>query len=195
MRNLKCIFLFAALALLAVNVSAGGAKESAPAQGSVQAAAPEADPDFTLYFVCTGNTCRSPLAENLFRDYLSQAGVKTVIKVDSYGVKVDPTDNIINLKTNIVLSQLDVDHNSYRRSKQLDAENAKGADLIICMTDGNAELARSIYPQGNIKTYAEYIGAGVPDPWGEPLENYYTAAIAIRSGFDKILEDIQSGKR
>ena len=50
-----------------------------------------------IAFVCTGNTCRSPMAEAIFRFYAKEKGLVNV-EVSSYGLRIDPNERVTSDK-------------------------------------------------------------------------------------------------
>jgi protein-tyrosine-phosphatase len=97
----------------------------------------------TLLFVCTGNTCRSPLAEAISRHHIDQGllGENADVFVASAGVgAVDgmpPTSEAL-----ATLRDMGIEYDG--RSKPLTAQMIRNADLVLCMTAGQQSAARSM---------------------------------------------------
>jgi len=135
-----------------------------------------------VVFVCSGNICRSPMAEKVFAAELERAGLAEGVRVTSAGTGGwhvgDPADG----RAAAVLRA--AGYPSDHRARQVDAE-ALGADLIVALDDthrralcdvgaSRVRLLRSFDP-----TAPE--GAEVPDP-------YYGGD----DGFDEVLAMIQA---
>jgi len=135
-----------------------------------------------VVFVCSGNICRSPIAEKVFAAELERAGLADGVRVTSAGTGGwhvgDPADG----RAAAVLRA--AGYPSDHRARQVDAE-ALGADLIVALDDthrralcdvgaSRVRLLRSFDP-----TAPE--GAEVPDP-------YYGGD----DGFDEVLAMIQA---
>jgi len=135
-----------------------------------------------VVFVCSGNICRSPIAEKVFATELERAGLAEGVRVTSAGTGGwhvgDPADD----RAAAVLRA--AGYPSDHRARQVDAE-ALGADLIVALDDthrralcdvgaSRVRLLRSFDP-----TAPE--GAEVPDP-------YYGGD----DGFDEVLAMIQA---
>jgi glycine hydroxymethyltransferase len=101
-----------------------------------------------LLFVCTGNICRSPMAEGLWRHMTKNsaqfqalsAGVSAV-----QGQRASP--HAVD-----VLRDVGVDI-SRHRSQPVSAEIVRAADIILAMTSGHAEALAYLYPEAAKKTF------------------------------------------
>ncbi|MBY6272092.1 MAG: low molecular weight protein arginine phosphatase [Caldibacillus debilis] len=122
-----------------------------------------------VLFVCTGNTCRSPMAEAI----LNHMGVEG-IEARSAGIFAVPGMEISE-NAREVLKENDMEFAHV--SKPLTEREIEWADLILAMTKAHkAELMRK-YPHAKekiytIKEYATGEEGDVPDPYGGPLETY-----------------------
>ena len=135
-----------------------------------------------MVFVCSGNICRSPIAEKVFAAELERAGLAEGVRVTSAGTGGwhvgDPADE----RAAAVLRA--AGYPSDHRARQVDADTL-GADLIVALDDthrralsragaGRVRLLRSFDP-----TAPEW--AEVPDP-------YYGGD----AGFDEVLAMIRA---
>ena len=136
----------------------------------------------TILFVCTGNTCRSPMAEVLCNKMLSEAGV-TDIKALSAGLAVaegvPASQNAI-----CAVGELSTDLSAHV-SRQVTREMIADCDAVYAMTGSHAAMLKKAFPE-----FAEKIsvlGDGIPDPYGGDIEVY-------RSCRDNILEALKKLK-
>ncbi len=138
-----------------------------------------------IVFVCTGNTCRSPMAELVLKSKFKQAGIKNV-RVSSAGLSaVDGTK--ISKNSAKALKSLGIKSYSFR-SKRLTAEIVKRADMIICMT---AEHKRYLSGINGVYTMAEATGfTDVPDPYGGDINVYMHTLDIIERACDIITQKI-----
>lgn len=147
----------------------------------------------TILFVCTGNICRSPMAEGLFRQAVKGRGD---YKVYSAGVgAVDglpPSENAVR-----ALRELGIDI-SQQRSRMLTADLLQRADYIFGMTHSHVDAIMLLYPQVAEKTFLlrefdetlDSFENDVPDPIGGSLEVYTNCRDQIEQGIASMMKFI-----
>lgn len=136
-----------------------------------------------ITFVCTGNTCRSAMAEKIFKEELTRRGLKDKFAINSFGLRVREGDEI-NPKAVLALSDLGYKAGKHK-AKPLTLAAAKKADLIVCMTARHkAEInLEKAYTVGDITG-----GGDVSDPYGAPVSEYVRAAKYLIYSVDETLE-------
>jgi len=136
-----------------------------------------------ISFLCTGNTCRSPMAEGLMRKILQDAGCAD-IQVRSAGVAAFPGDCA---SENAVLAAAELGADiSAHRSSRLSAQLLNATDLAVCMTAQHQSAVLQYAP--NAKTAV--LGGGIPDPFGQDLDAYRACAAAILRGVEALYHEI-----
>ncbi|MEG2348717.1 MAG: low molecular weight protein arginine phosphatase [Clostridia bacterium] len=146
-----------------------------------------------IMFVCTGNICRSPMAQ-----YYMQKKIKDLKKENDFLISSCGTFAISGQAATsnaiIAMKQYNIDISKHRATNihEIDIENY---DLILCLTQEHKKNVAEIFPKVTdklftLKEYAfkneKYID--IDDPWGLSLEVYKRSANEIVDGIDKIVE-------
>lgn len=137
---------------------------------------------FKLIFVCAGNTCRSPMAEFMFKDYLKEKKRGGEFSVSSAGLYAACNDYLTE-NADQALTVLGVKHTK-RKAKSFTVRMSLESDLIVAV---NEEYARACGGK-NAVSYERLIGSPVFDPYCYPLPAYLKCAEILKSGFDEILK-------
>ena len=141
--------------------------------------------DTSVCFVCTGNTCRSPMAEAC----LKSRGYKNVISRGIAARDGDPISEFsaLALEESGIASTPDNDYKSHRAQNITDGDMAR-ADLVYCMTSSHARMLLFAFPQyaGKIHVMPDEIS----DPFGGNLETYKKTLAEISSAIAELFPAI-----
>lgn len=142
-----------------------------------------------ILFVCTGNTCRSPMAEVILKAKIKNAGVKGV-RVSSAGLSAE-TGGKMSKNSITALKNLGYAPRGFK-SKPADAKTLLSSDLIVCMT---AEHKNRIKNFPGTVTVKELTGfCDISDPYGAGLDEYVKTSHEIEDVCNIIVEKIISGE-
>jgi protein-tyrosine phosphatase len=148
---------------------------------------------FTILMVCTGNTCRSPMAAAFFQDIINKFGYGGKMVAVSAGVSAfrEPASK----NTMLVMAKRGLDLKGHL-SKQLTENQISDADLILAMTKLHKQKILAISPHAADKVFTlkEFAAgndtADISDPFGADEERYEACAVQINALLDKSREKI-----
>lgn len=143
-----------------------------------------------ILFVCTGNTCRSPMAATIMQKLLND----TDLLVESRGMVVlfpepyNPKAVAVAARHNMIMPS--------NSAKQLDNSDFDNDILVLVM---NASMKQKIYDTYdkaiNVYTLGEFAGEGdveVTDPYGRGIEEYNKCFEDLYALIEKAAENIRS---
>lgn len=147
-----------------------------------------------IMFVCTGNICRSAMAEKMLDKRAKEE--KIDIEVYSCGTYAEngdyPTWEAIE-----TMKEYNIDITSHRATN-ISKSNIGNMDVILCATKNHKNIVLQLYPQleGKVYTMKEYVGKienglDISDPWGYSIEIYRKCASEIEEIIEKIIKGVR----
>lgn len=147
-----------------------------------------------ILFVCTGNTCRSPMAEHLMKKMLADKG-RTDVEVGSAGTSPATWLALPEEARRALLDEgvKGVVHKPHGLGKELVSQS----DLIFTMENHHREFVVGQYPEAGAKVHQMGVYAGLPDsyngiadPFGQSVGVYAATLAEIKKNLLKIIEKI-----
>ena len=129
-----------------------------------------------ILFVCSGNTCRSPMAEG----YLKSLKIEGV-KVSSAGLQVG-TDSSVSESSVAAMREIGIDISSHK-PQQITREIIENSDKIICMTATH----KAILELTGVKADISVLGSGIFDPYGSDEDMYAVCRRQIPDEIDRMI--------
>ncbi|MDQ0418383.1 protein-tyrosine-phosphatase [Croceifilum oryzae] len=128
-----------------------------------------------ILFVCTGNTCRSPMAEALLRTLSQEYQIDLEVKsAGTHAYNGMPASEY----SSMALQEKGIDHD--HRSQAITPELIRWSDLILTMTEGHQTILEQMFPEAKEKVFTlKRVAYGaqdgkqdIADPYGGSAEMY-----------------------
>lgn len=154
------------------------------------AGAVDGDAPLRVLFVCTGNICRSPIAEGVAMRLAREAGLDGRIEFDSAGTHGYHVGEIPDWRTRRCASGRGYDLSGLR-ARQLDVRDFERFDLVLAMDRSHLESMRQLCPASlhpRLAMFMSYAAKGCGDEVPDP---YY----GNEDGFEAVLDCCEAGVR
>lgn len=145
-----------------------------------------------IYFICTGNTCRSPMAEAILRS--KELGNVTVRSAGIHAQEGRP----ISLHAKTLIEEAAMPHTP--QSRAVSSEDLEWADIVLTMTEAHKMELLYRYPKMQEKTFTlkgfvEFKSGGdVQDPFGGNLDTYRQTFEELSNVMDQLEQKLTEGQ-
>jgi protein-tyrosine phosphatase len=154
---------------------------------------------YRVTFVCTGNICRSPMAEAIFRAHAEDEGVD--VEVDSSGLGPWHAGEAADQRTVAALRR--AGYRSAHIARQFEREWFDRYDLIVALDAGHLEELRRMAPDGaaaKVRLLREFdpaaardSGLDVPDPYYGDEAGFAEVLDLIEAAMPGLLDEVRRG--
>ena len=147
-------------------------------------------------FVCTGNTCRSPMAEGIFRKYLAEKFQCNVDDLGKIGYKVNSAGIIGSVgfpaspEAVTACAAMGVDIRAHK-SRALSKELIEESDIVFAMERIHRDRIIALDSEASEKCWLLAGNTGIPDPIGHPQEFYNNCAKLIERAVLKRVGELE----
>lgn len=150
------------------------------------------DPRLHVTFVCSGNICRSPMAEKMFAHQISERGLGDVVRVTSAGTGNWHAGEGADVRARRVLR--DHGYPTGHRAAQVDGDHLS-ADLVIALGRNHQRLLRELGVEDSrlrmLRSFDPRSGAHTPDvedPYYGDHSDFETAFVVIEAALPGLHE-------
>ena len=130
-----------------------------------------------ILFVCSGNTCRSPMAEGIARKMFGAS-----VHVESAGTHAHVRDPPATNAVETMRDQFGIDISSHR-SRSINDVHMGNFDYIVPMADDVHDYLQQSFPSLGEKLMPSW---GIDDPYGGDLRTYEEAAAKIQKHLEEL---------
>ncbi len=136
-----------------------------------------------ILFVCTGNTCRSPMAEAAMKQELKRRKIRWY-KISSAGLTANEGSPMSENSVR-ALREAHIPFAEKFASKRLTEKMIKEAHAVVCMTIAQQESLAGFL---NVTSFPALCGKEIPDPYGQGIDVYRVTLRSIRECLPRVIE-------
>ena len=158
---------------------------------------------YRIMTVCTGNICRSPLAEYALREAVETSDLAGQVEITSAGTTGWERGNPIDPRAGALLREHGIDHAGHR-ARRMDREELQRADLVLALDHDHVGPIREELGAERAERTLHMVrdfapepveDTGIRDPWYGDESDFELAWEQIAEAVDGILEHVRAERR
>ncbi len=140
-----------------------------------------------VLFVCTGNTCRSPMAMAIYEEKSREYGISSTFSSAALGFI---NNEQVSQNALFVCNEIGLDL-SRHKPRPIRERDINITDIFVVMTKAHAETLMTV---GVPKEKIYILGGGIPDPYGSDLATYRRCRRMIEDAIDEFCRIVKKKK-
>ncbi len=149
----------------------------------------------SVLFVCTGNICRSPTAEGVFRHLVEDAGLEDEFKIASSGTESYHVGDPPDARSLRMAAKYGVSLQG-QKARHLSAGDYAEFDYIFAMDSGHFSILHARAPKNARAKIAMFLESGdVPDPWYGAEPDFEHVYALVRKRCEELLMTIRKAHK
>ena len=157
---------------------------------------------YRIMTVCTGNICRSPLAEYALREAVAASDLAGQVEVASAGTTGWEGGNPIDPRAGALLREHGIDPSAHR-ARRMDPQELREADLVLALDHDHVGPIRDVLGEERTATTLRMVrdfapepveDTGIRDPWYGDESDFELAWEQITEAVDGILDHVRAAR-
>lgn len=143
-----------------------------------------------IIFVCTSNTCRSPMAEAFAKKWVQDHNLESRFTIVSRSMSTDyepPNSPASEHGITVMREEFGLDTTSHR-STLICREDAEKAEVMIGVTRSHAQYLGMLFP--DLRGKIRHLSQDVYDPWHQSYEVYQACARSMQPLVGQIMDEV-----